>query len=72
MDTQAVFNFFKSIWGFAISFFVYSWGEEHDFLIEYIVQGCLAAGVGALLCFLLIYKGYELRSVQNMPITPRE
>ncbi|WVQ61881.1 uncharacterized protein L199_000014 [Kwoniella botswanensis] len=68
MDTQAVFVFFKSIWGFAIAFFVYDWGEEHGFLSEYIVQGALASGVGAILCAVLILKGRSIRKWQGMPM----
>ncbi|WWC61522.1 uncharacterized protein I303_104106 [Kwoniella dejecticola CBS 10117] len=67
MDTQAVFVFFKSIWGFAIAFFVYDWGEEHGFLSEYIVQGALAAGVGAIICIVFILKGRSIRDWQGMP-----
>ncbi|KAE8541563.1 hypothetical protein D1P53_002926 [Cryptococcus gattii VGV] len=70
MDTQAVFIFFKSIWGFAIPFFVYNWGEDHGFFEEYITQGALAAGVGAILCAVFIWKGYEIRKWQGMPISP--
>lgn len=70
MDTQAVFIFFKSIWGFAIPFFVYNWGEDHGFFEEYITQGALAAGVGAILCAVFILKGYEIRKWQGMPISP--
>jgi hypothetical protein len=71
MDTQAVFVFFKSIWGFAIPFFVSEWGEETDYLSEYAAQGALATGVGFLLAGGLIWKGYELRRSQGMPLTPR-
>ncbi|ORY73633.1 major facilitator superfamily domain-containing protein [Leucosporidium creatinivorum] len=71
MDTQAVFVFFKSIWGFAIPFFVTSWGSEADYLSEYAAQGALATGVGFLLAGGLIWKGYELRKWQGMPVTPR-
>ncbi|WWC90310.1 uncharacterized protein L201_005243 [Kwoniella dendrophila CBS 6074] len=69
MDTQAVFVFFKSIWGFAIAFFVYDWGEEHGFLSEYIIQGALAAGVGAVICFIFIWKGRSIREWQGMPMS---
>jgi len=68
MDTQAVFVFWKAIWGFAIAFFVYEWGMESSFLTEYAIQGALAAGVGGLLCALLIWKGHEIRRWQGMPI----
>ncbi|WRT64448.1 uncharacterized protein IL334_001380 [Kwoniella shivajii] len=71
MDTQAVFVFFKSIWGFAVPFFVYEWGQEHGFLGEYIVQGALAAGIGAIICVVFIWKGYEIRQWQGMPLVAR-
>ncbi|GAA6049562.1 hypothetical protein JCM3770_000849 [Rhodotorula araucariae] len=71
MDTQAVFVFFKSIWGFVIPQFVTSWGEERGYLEEYIIQGVLAAGVGALLCVGLIVKGHSIRRWQGMPVTPK-
>ncbi|OWZ59582.1 hypothetical protein C356_00867 [Cryptococcus neoformans c45] len=71
MDTQAVFIFFKSIWGFVIPFFVWDWGADHGFLEEYAAQGALAAGIGAILCAVFIWKGYEIRKWQGMPISPR-
>ncbi|BGP44660.1 hypothetical protein JCM10450v2_000474 [Rhodotorula kratochvilovae] len=71
MDTQAVFVFFKSIWGFVIPQFVSLWGKERGYLEEYVVQGVLAAGVGALLCVGLIVKGHSLRKWQGMPVTPK-
>ncbi|WVW83541.1 hypothetical protein I302_105562 [Kwoniella bestiolae CBS 10118] len=71
MDTQAVFVFFKSMWGFAIAFFVYDWGEEHDFLSEYIIQGALAAGIGAIICGLFIMKGRSIRRWQGMPMSTK-
>lgn len=69
MDTQAVFVFFKCIWGFVIPQFVTLWGEERGYLEEYIVQGVLSAGVGALLCVSLILKGRSLREWQGMPVS---
>ncbi|KAK6906019.1 hypothetical protein I203_106854 [Kwoniella mangroviensis CBS 8507] len=68
MDTQAVFVIFMSIWGFAIAFFVYHWGEEHGSLSEYIVQGALESGVGTILCAVFILKGRSIRKWQGMPI----
>ncbi|KAM0756080.1 MFS general substrate transporter [Meredithblackwellia eburnea MCA 4105] len=68
-DTQAVFIFWKCIWGFVIAYFVYSWGLNSSFLTEYLVQGALAAGVGAILCAGLILKGHALRKWQGMPIS---
>lgn len=71
MDTQAVFNHWKFMWGFAIAFFVYVWGAEHSFIQEYAIQGALATGVGALVCGLSITKGYEIRKWQGVPVVAR-
>jgi hypothetical protein len=68
MDTQAVFVFFKCIWGFAVSYFAYDWGLESSFLIESAVQGALAVGLGALLCWGFITFGYRIRKWQGMPV----
>jgi hypothetical protein len=67
MDTQAVFVFWKAMWGFAVAFFVYDWGLESDFLTEYIIQGILASCLGALICGAFIWKGYQIRKWQGMP-----
>lgn len=69
MDCQAVFNLIKCVWGFAVAFFVYQWGEKEGFLTAYATQGALAAGVGALLCLGLIWKGKAIRTAQGMPGT---
>lgn len=69
MDTQAVFNFWKSMWGFAIAFFVYDWGENYGFVEEYAIQGALATGVGAMLCAILITQGMKIRRWQGLPVT---
>ncbi|CAO1637682.1 unnamed protein product [Jaminaea pallidilutea] len=66
MDAQAVFVFFKSIWGFAIAFFVMEWGEEKDFMSEYLIQ--VATGLGAMLCAGALWKGQSLRESQGMPM----
>mgnify|MGYP002718906708 CR=1 FL=1 len=72
MDAMAVFNLFKSMWGFAISFFVVEpWATEHGYLAEYATQGCLAAGLGGLLCLGLLWRGLELRRAQGMPVESR-
>ncbi|CAO1637727.1 unnamed protein product [Jaminaea pallidilutea] len=68
MDAQAVFVFFKSIWGFAIAFFVMERGEEKDFISEYLIQGALPTGLGALLCAGALWKGQSLRKWQEMPM----
>jgi hypothetical protein len=61
MDSMAVFNFFRMLWGFAIPFFVWNWGLQHGWLACYITQGALSAGLGALLCVFLIWKGRAIR-----------
>lgn len=38
MDTQAVFQFWKMMWGFAVSFFAMQWGEADGVLTAYAVQ----------------------------------
>jgi len=54
-----------------IAFFVYEWGQEYGFTQEYAIQGATATGLGAILCFVFISKGYEIRKWQGMPVTPR-
>ncbi len=72
MDVMAVFTFWKAIWGFVIPFFVSVWAEEDGYMASYAAQGALATGVGFLLTGGLIWKGYEIRQWQGMPVTPRE
>ena len=67
MDTQAVFTFWKCIWGFVVAFFVEEWGQKHGFLQEYAVQGALSTGLGTILCAGLLMWGKNLRQVQRMP-----
>lgn len=67
MDTQAVFTFWKMIWGFAVPFFVYDWGTRVGFTQSYAIQGALATGVGFILCLGLIWKGRAIRMAQGMP-----
>ena len=59
------------MWGFAIAFFVYEWGTEKGFVSEYAIQGALAAGGGLLVCLLLLWKGYDIRKAQGMPVVAR-
>lgn len=61
MDTQAVFVFWKCIWGFTIAYYVYDWGLEDGFVTSYAIQGALVTGLGLALALGLIWKGYELR-----------
>lgn len=68
MDTMAVFNFWRMMWGFAVAFFAYNWGLKSGFLEEYITQGALAAGLGFILCAALIWKGRAIRQWQGMPM----
>ncbi|KLT43933.1 MFS general substrate transporter [Cutaneotrichosporon oleaginosum] len=68
MDSMAVFNFFRMLWGFAIPFFVWNWGVQHGWLACYITQGALTAGLGILLSLFLIWKGRGIRAAQHMPI----
>jgi len=69
MDTQANFIFWKCMWGFAIPFFAHQWGVATSWLSSYAIQGALAAGMGAIICVGLIWKGYELRRAQGMPVS---
>lgn len=68
MDAQAVFVFFKSIWGFVIPFFISVWGANTGFLTEYCVQGALAFVIGTFLCTLFLAKGRSIRKWQGMPL----
>ncbi len=67
MDTQAVFQFWKMMWGFAVSFFAMQWGEADGFTVAYGVQGALACGIGLVLAAMLIWKGEAIRMAQGMP-----
>lgn len=67
MDTQAVFQFWKMMWGFAVSFFAMQWGVADGFLTAYAIQGALACGIGIALAALLIWKGQAIRMAQKMP-----
>ncbi|KLT40406.1 MFS general substrate transporter [Cutaneotrichosporon oleaginosum] len=68
MDTQAVFQFWKMMWGFAVSFFAMQWGQASGFTNAYAVQGALACGVGLVLTVMLLWKGEAIRMAQRMPV----
>lgn len=68
MDSMAVFNFWRMLFGFIVPFFVYDWGVKHGWLECYITQGALSAVLGTLLCAFLLWKGRAIRAKQNMPI----
>ncbi|GEM06232.1 major facilitator superfamily protein [Rhodotorula toruloides] len=70
-DGQAVFIFFKSIWGFAIPFILTSLETSTGYFKGYTLMGALANGIGFLLCVGLIWKGYEARKWQEMPVVAR-
>lgn len=54
--------------GFAVTFFAMQWQEATSLLSAFAIQGALAAGLGALICFGLIFGGYRLRLAQGMPV----
>ncbi|BEJ12983.1 hypothetical protein CspHIS471_0301570 [Cutaneotrichosporon sp. HIS471] len=68
MDSMAVFNFFRMLWGFVCPFFVWNWGIKHGWLACYITQGALTAGLGVIVCSFLLWKGRAIRAAQNMPL----
>jgi MFS family permease len=68
MDSMAVFNAGRMLWGFAVPFFVWSWGSTKGWLGCYVTQGALSAGLGTILCAFLLWKGRSIRAKQNMPI----
>ncbi|BGP04650.1 putative transporter [Rhodotorula toruloides] len=70
-DGQAVFIFFKSIWGFAIPFILTSLETSTGYFKGYMMMGALATGVGFILCGGLIWKGYEVRKGQGTPVVAR-
>lgn len=69
MDTQAIFVFWKMLWGFAVPFFAYQWAIATSFTAAYAIQGALAAVMGGIVCVGLIWKGYEIRKWQGMPVS---
>jgi len=68
MDAMQIFQAARMLWGFAVPFFVWSWGSKRGWLGCYITQGALSAGLGTILCLFLIWKGRAIRAAQNMPI----
>lgn len=48
------------------------WGKRNGFLAIYCAQGALLFGLGAIVLTLLIWKGYDIRKWQGMPMSPRE
>lgn len=68
MDTQAVFTFWKFIWGFVVPFFAMDWGHESGWIVCYVGQGIILLVGGFLMLFGLIWKGYSIRKAQGMPI----
>ena len=68
MDTQAVFNFWKCMWGFVTPFFCMLWGLKDGWIATYCAQGAILLGLGLIVNTFLIYKGYNLRRRQGMPI----
>jgi hypothetical protein len=67
MDTQAVFIFFKSIWGFAVAYFILPWCEKDGYLVAYGIQAALSAGLGLMLWAGLTRYGLAIRRAQGMP-----
>lgn len=67
MDTQAVFNFWKFMWGFAVPFFTMQWGESSGWIACFAGMGAILAGGGALLIAFLLWKGPAIRRKQHMP-----
>lgn len=65
---MAVFNFWRMAWGFAVAFFAMQWGVNVGWTAAYAAQGALAAGLGAILCAALIWKGKSIRAWQGMPM----
>lgn len=72
MDTQAVFNFCKYMWGFVVPFFLMDWGLKDGWIACYCAQGAILAGGGFILLTCLIWKGFDIRKWQNMPTHARE
>jgi MFS family permease len=68
MDTQAVFNFWKYLWGFAVPFFTMKWGETRGWMACFCGMGAVLTGFGALMVAGLIWKGHAIRKWQNMPM----
>ncbi|EJT49814.1 hypothetical protein A1Q1_01040 [Trichosporon asahii var. asahii CBS 2479] len=68
MDTQAVFNFWKYLWGFAVPFFTMKWGETRGWMACFCGMGAVLTGFGALMIAGLIWKGHAIRKWQNMPM----
>lgn len=62
----------ESIWKFVIPFSVSGFPEKDGYSPSYASQGALATRAGLLLTGGLIWKGYEIRKWQGMPVTPRD
>ncbi len=45
------------------------WSAASGFTTTYAIQGALAAVMGAFVCCGLIWKGYEIRKWQGMPVS---
>lgn len=68
MDTQAVFNFWKYLWGFVVPFFTMTWGETRGWMACFCGMGAILVGFGGLMFCGLIWKGHAIRKWQKMPM----
>ncbi|KAJ7641824.1 MFS general substrate transporter [Roridomyces roridus] len=73
-EVSALFNFFRTIFGFAVIFFLPNWVSASGAMIVFGVEAALVAGLFILIVPLLQWRGSELRARYSMapPALPAE